>query len=467
VISANTSGCTVKYVFAHEMGHLLTNNAYHSWDGNLAHGLGHCDAANLRRSLMADDTTTGCVGTTRLLQFSNPERTWLGLSAASGTTQENNANRVAVAAAGADWRSPTSQSAGYFYPMDAFRILDTRDGTGGVPTVATSPLVGGQTYQLSALAGPMPQGALHAALNVTVISQGAAGTISVRQDSAFSGPAVGAFGAGQVKAIGTVVQLGTYGTIFLQVSTSAHVVIDVVGYFGGSATSAMLPLATPVRACDTRTTGYLCAAGIVPNAQSRSIPITNLCPGTTSVSGAIVNLTAVSAGAAGFLQARRDTGSPAGAWSNVNFLPGEAASNLVFVPVVNQSFNVYAVGGADVLVDLLGCFSSSVSGKAFHSYSSGQQRLSQVLSGTTPADATGVTVAGQVALLSVRASGNTAPTFLQAYVGSPPMTSTLNLPGPDNSNMTVVPVSASGTVTVRRGHAGSVSVVVDQFGYFS
>jgi hypothetical protein len=469
-IWANQSGCTGVFVFSHEMGHIVTNNPYHSWDGNTTHGLGYCDSIAGMRSLMTDSTTTGCGSLTRMLRFSNPERLWPGTSGrASGTSTINNANRVAANGPGADWRSPPAVTAGFYQPLsDPLRILDSRDGTGG----RMNPLQANQAYQVSALAGSMPSGPRDVAINVTVLSQGAAGSLWVRADSAVGGGSpVGTFEAGEVKAIGTIVRMGEYGTIWIKSSADAHVVVDVMGYFGGSANSQMIPLATPSRVCDTRYSGYLCATGSVPSGGSRQVPLTNQCPGTTSVSAAIVNLTAISTGQAGFLQARRSSSSPAAAWSNVNFAAGAVTSNLVLVPVVNQAFDVYVIGGADLIVDLVGCFSSAVAGRAYYSYLAGVQRFGQVMSGEVVNSVTNVGIASGVAFVSVRGESNTGATFLQVYpssMSSPPATSVVNLLGTRNSSSTVVPVSASGTLTVRRGHpTGSSTVYVDQFGYFA
>ncbi|WP_063770747.1 hypothetical protein [Streptacidiphilus carbonis] len=201
----------------------------------------------------------------------------------------------------------------------------------------------------------------------------------------------------------------------------------------------------------------------------------------TGVGAVVLNVTATGATAADWMSVYPD-GQARPTVSNLNFGKGQVLANLVTVPVVNGSVDVYnAAGSVNVVADLVGYYTTASSGSTF--VSAGPTRVLDTRSGTGTAKkqlGAGSKISLQVAgvngapanvtavALNVTATGATQASWIAAYPdGQPlPQTSTVNFTaGRTTPNLAIVPV-VDGKVDFYNAN-GSVDVVADVTGYFT
>ena len=229
-------------------------------------------------------------------------------------------------------------------PVTPARLLDTRNGLGGRST----PLGEGDTYALSVVgAGGVPASGVSAVvLNITA-TQPSATTYLTAWPAGEAQPTASNLNLtrGATVANLATVKVGAGGKVNLfNQAGMTNVIVDVVGWYGapGATHTRFHPL-TPARVLDTRS----------GNGPGNGAP---LGPGKTldvaiggaggvpaaGVSGVVVNITAVSPNAGGWLTAW-PSGQPMPVASNLNFVPGSVVPNL-------------AVSTA-VIVDVVGWYS--------------------------------------------------------------------------------------------------------------
>ncbi len=246
--------------------------------------------------------------------------------------------------------------AGRYIGLDpARRALDTRESFGYVDA--------GQTLAVD-LTAYVPADASSVALNLTATECTAPGYLTAYPATSATVPRASSLNvnfAGETRAAAVIVPISTQnGRRLVNVFslTAAKVIVDVTGYFTG-ATSPVSDVGLfvpvdPVRILDTRDPGQI----------GRLWPgwtVEGLVPGAGAASGSIVtNLTAVFSRGAGFLSI-----SPARVpWpgtSNVNFTqPLQVVCNHAISPVTaGYGFQVFAEGGAHVLVDYMGYYTGT------------------------------------------------------------------------------------------------------------
>ncbi|MEV4481267.1 hypothetical protein [Micromonospora coxensis] len=237
-----------------------------------------------------------------------------------------------------------------FRAVTPLRVLDTR-GTG---STALAP----RTSRVLDLTGRVPSGTTAVALNVTVTKPTANGVLTVYPYDATSVPTASNlnFVAGQtIPNMVLVPVVNGRAMIYNASSGSTHVIVDLLGRYGADATDLLVPL-SPRRILDTRPAdpiGPTLRAGFQPSylgSAGGDVP-----PEPTAV---VANVTATGPTAAGVLTVHPNGAVPAVA-SNVNFVAGETAANLVMagvgegdqVAVWNDS-----PGYTDVIVDQAGYF---------------------------------------------------------------------------------------------------------------
>ncbi|MCA1684190.1 MAG: hypothetical protein LC708_03580, partial [Actinobacteria bacterium] len=119
---------------------------------------------------------------------------------------------------------------GNYGPVNPSRIVDTRDGTGGIsgPVVAGAPV----DIQVAGQGGVPASGASAVILNVTVTQPSVASTLTLfPTGGAQPGPVDMNFAAGENRGHLVVVKLGAGGKVTVSNQFgSAHVVIDVAGW---------------------------------------------------------------------------------------------------------------------------------------------------------------------------------------------------------------------------------------------
>lgn len=215
-------------------------------------------------------------------------------------------------------------------PTEPVRVLDTRDGTGGVPS-ARVPAGRWVELQVTGRHG-VPEDALAVTLNVTGTQ--VAGPTNVRvyptpeADRSDEVPTVSHLnlrpGRDQPNAV--VVRVGARGTIRLYTqSADVHLLADLTGYYSATGDHGFVPL-DPTRIADTR------AALGLPGALRPGVTSTLRVGGAAGVpatAGAVVlNVTAVAPDAVS--NVRVFPASPAGAVplvSTLNVVPGRDEPN--------------------------------------------------------------------------------------------------------------------------------------------
>ena len=122
-----------------------------------------------------------------------------------------------------------------FHTTSPCRVVDTRTASGmqGGPALAAG-ATGTRTFQVAGLCG-VPATASAVELNVTVVSPSTGGFLRIEGgDDSAAGTSALDFAAGAVRSNNAVARLGTAGDLAVTASMpsgTAHVVIDVTGYF--------------------------------------------------------------------------------------------------------------------------------------------------------------------------------------------------------------------------------------------
>jgi Spherulation-specific family 4 len=212
-----------------------------------------------------------------------------------------------------------------FHPVAPVRILDTRN--------APAAKVGSNTAQAVRVAGrsEVPiSGAKAVTLNVTIVDPQGAGFATVYPcDKAVPTASNVNFVAGQTIANLVTVPLAADGTVCIIPSSSAHVLADVAGWFGGPG-DLFLPR-SPERLLDTRN-----AIGATRGKHGVAAPLRLQVVSRTSRPGSpkavTLNVTAVDPDGPGFVTVYPcDITRPI--VSNLNYGQGQTIANLTTVPL--------------------------------------------------------------------------------------------------------------------------------------
>ncbi|MEV7278914.1 protease pro-enzyme activation domain-containing protein [Streptomyces sp. NPDC093111] len=245
---------------------------------------------------------------------------------------------------------------------------------------------------------------------------------------------------------------------------------------------------TPARVLDTR---YgIGRAGTTPVAANGTVKLKVSGVGgvpATGVTSVVMNVTAVSPSAPGFLIAY-PSGTTRPSSSNMNWLKGQIVPNLVTVPVGKDgTVSLYNAGGGTThfIADISGYFSTATGGGTY--LPTGPARILDTRygigrAGNTPVDGKGtvaLTVAGSggvpatgatSVVLNVTATAPKSTGHLIAYPGGAtrPTASNINwLTGQTRPNMVVLPIGPDGTVNLYNAGLGSVHFIADVFGYYT
>jgi uncharacterized protein YvpB len=252
---------------------------------------------------------------------------------------------------------------------------------------------------------------------------------------------------------------------------------------GSEAGSSYVPLA-PYRILDTRLSG-----DPVGNNSTENLTVTGIDSVPTAATAVVLNVTASDPTSPSYLTVFA-AGESTPNVSNLNFSSGETVANLTVVPVgVNGQVTIYnAAGTVAVIVDLEGYFEASSSSSTAGSYVAlNPARITDTRAGSgepnsgdplTPRGTLNVQVDGEggvpsagveAAALNVTVTDTTQYSYLTAFPGGGalPLASNLNWwPGDTVANRVIVPVGASGEVSIYNSQ-GDADVVVDVVGYFT
>jgi hypothetical protein len=221
-----------------------------------------------------------------------------------------------------------------------------------------------QEVSVAGAATGIPSDAEAVVLNLTA-SEGSAASFLTAYPYGSSKPTAANlnFGAGQVIGNRVTVPVGAKGAIDVyNNSGDVRIDVDLDGYYTGSATetgSGFVPLASPVRLVDTRTsTGGTTLA-------SDASEIFSFASDTSILADAIAvagNVTIVAGNAPGFLTVFPTTDTTPPLAADVNWAPNGIVPNFTVVPLNASSTELFNSNGApaNVVIDAFGYFGPAV-----------------------------------------------------------------------------------------------------------
>ncbi|MFF2568361.1 hypothetical protein [Streptomyces sp. NPDC058084] len=364
---------------------------------------------------------------------------------------------------------------------DPVRILDTRSGLGAHkgkvgPGGSISLQVTGQG-QVPATDGTA------VALNVTAVNPSASTFVTVHPYGTARPNASNLnVPAGRVVAGMIVVPVKDGKVTLYNHAGSVDLVADVTGYYTAGSGTLFEPL-KPTRIVDSRiglgvAKGRLEAGmlGWAPVLGHGGVP-------KTGVTAVVLQLTVTNPSAATFVSAYGTPYIGTYVQSHVQVAAGQTASNLVVVPLYDDSLALLnRFGAADVIADVVGYYRNDHLGSLFQPLApsrsldtraaigapkaklGGGKTLTLTVAGRNGVPATGATAV----VMNVTATNATNGTYVSVYPygTTRPNTSNLNVAaGQTVSNLVVVPV-VDGKVTLYN-HSGSVDLVADIQGFYA
>ena len=388
---------------------------------------------------------------------------------------------------------PGAPAATTYHPLSPVRLLDTRDGTGGL-SGPFSPHAA-RTFQVAGKAG-VPATATAITGNLTVTGQTSPGYL-------FIGPAATNdpsssnlnFPAGEDRANAVTAALAGDGTLSITYvaptpGSTAHVVLDISGYFSPDGTGATYVPVNPTRLLDTRDGTGGAATPLTPGAPRtfQVVGRAGIPAAATAVTG---NLTVTQQTAVGYLSiGPLPSASPTS--SSLNFPLNDDRANAAWTALgpdgsLSVTLSAVAAGAtAHVIFDVTGYFVPDSSGASyfplaptrildtragpgdlhgpFNSHSARTFRVSG--HAWIPATATAVTA-------NLTVTGQTRQGYLYAGPGpmDSPTSSNLNFPmNDDRANELAVALGSGGmlSITYAAPTTGPTAhVIVDVTGYFA
>jgi hypothetical protein len=356
------------------------------------------------------------------------------------------------------------------------RFLDTATSL-GLGTRPPGPVGAGQTVQAQLNtswgktgAPGVPVAATAVTVEITIVNPSADTSVTIfpTGDAAFDALTVDASaGSGTTTAL-TTVKVGLFGTVMMRnASGNANITLDVVGWWGPTAASTLVPATIP-----TRTTTAV-ATGGTPTAVQ--IAGTNGVP--ANATAVLATLTATTPPASGTVTAWGAGAAPS--VPALTFPTGETRANTILVPLdatgkVNLTASVAGVSATlDVTgwtVNATGSTATGVRHLSAHRVHDSRWVLGPLGPGTTrkvliagnasvPTDATSV-------LVRVTAIAPTGATALTVWPSGQPQPATSNVSGATGlrANLALVPIGADGTISVAN-LAGTSGVAIDVEGF--
>ena len=324
-----------------------------------------------------------------------------------------------------------------FFPLDSTRAASPVAAIKLTPDKALAlSIIGEQLTSPSGSVLGMPSNATAVALNVTVVTPSGSGYITVWPCGVPMPLASNLnFVSGDVVPNGVMASIGSEGSVCFYSSSETDLIVDIAGWFEGSAYTG----ATPTRLADTRdgTGGQL--GQLDPSnplvVQATGISATTAAGSATSIpstaSTVALNLTVVDPTAPGFITAY-PCDAPRPLASNVNYVAGQVVANGVIAPVsASGKVCLYSSVATDIIVDLAGWFpGDAFTGATPKRFVDTRDGTGAPVAKLTSSDQ--LSVAMQLALITV--NGNDAQIPLSATAVA--------------LNVTVVNPEAAGFVTV-------------------
>jgi hypothetical protein len=264
---------------------------------------------------------------------------------------------------------PPSDAAGLYTPVVPGRVLDTRDGTGGVSAAKLGP-GGTLSVKIAGQKNVPPTGVSAVVLNVTVTNPSSASYLTA-YPSGTSRPLASNlnFLPGQtipnrvIVKVGTDLATGSGSVTVYNALGKVDVIADVGGWFsdGTTASSGSTFIGvTPIRLLDTRDgTGTFYSA--IGQGQTINVMVAGRGPVPTMAAGpptaVVLNVTVTGGTAPSYLTAWPDgTSQPVA--SDLNYVAGQTVPNLVVVKVgANGKVDLFnAAGSVNIIADVVGWY---------------------------------------------------------------------------------------------------------------
>ncbi|MEP7202245.1 MAG: S8 family serine peptidase [Ilumatobacteraceae bacterium] len=370
------------------------------------------------------------------------------------------------------------------------RLLDTRKETlvGPAHLIGPHPQFAILDLPVSSTGG-IPSTATAVAVNVT--STDASSQFYVQVLPTLGG-SLGAFSTinvaapGQIRPNFAIVPIGQ-GSISIFIPTGGNIIVDAMGYFTPSASTAagrFVPI-NPRRALDTRPqqlgpvpAGWVAHRPTIGESVRVEVPPAIGLP-TTGVSALVVNVTATESVGPGFLQAH-PTGATRGQTSTVNYVATQNAATHAIVPLGSDgTISIFTSNSAHIVVDVMGYITDATSqisaAGRFVAITPARYYDSRIPPGAIHAGHSTVTIpfaglpAGTAAIsMNLTSDAAVGTGFVTAYPsdGSLPLTSSLNFTAATPvANAGLVKLSAGGSVNTYVNVA--THVIIDANGYFT
>ncbi|MDO8265950.1 MAG: hypothetical protein Q7T41_03335 [Candidatus Saccharibacteria bacterium] len=397
-------------------------------------------------------------------------------------------------------------AAGEYVALTPARIMDTRDGNGGYK----APISVNGTYSLL-VAGrggiPDVKGQTAVVLNVVAVGPTAAGSMTVWPSGTTKTTATTInYAAAQTIANQVTVPLGADGKVQISSTSSAHIVVDVAGYYSSETglRGGRYQSLNPARLVDTRN-GTGGRNTTLTGGTSMSIQINGVAGVPTSgATSVVVNLVPVSPTKSGYAT-MWPSGITMPTASSVNFETGKTLAKLVTVPIgADGKIQLYTHTTSHYVVDIAGYYSltdsvDSNTQAGRYKTSKSSYNVFDTVSGLAPYPMTGrrtaftaketVTVPVSSAcglpvtnvravVLNVTSTKSTAGGYLSIwpYGTAQPTTSVLNyMTGQTISNQVIAKVGTDGKINIYAHTPSHVVISIsgcfidkeDDYGVFS
>ncbi len=377
---------------------------------------------------------------------------------------------------------------GSYVALTPARLLETRLAYGGTGPVAANSSI---DVQVTGRGGVPASGVGAVLVNVAAVTPKSRGYLSMYPTGAAAPNASNVnFVAGQVVPNLVLAKVGTDGKVTIRNASTGptEVVADVAGYFlaGAVVDPGAVAAVEPVRLLDTRPS-YGGSGAVAANSTTVVTVLGRGGVPATGVSAVVVNITAVSPSAPGYLTAY-PTGTAVPNASTVNFAPGQVVPNLAFVKLgADGTFTIKngSPTSTNVAVDLAGyVLGGTVTGAGMYVPLTparvletryweggagpvpGNGGKNLTLTGVGGIPATGVS--GVVMNVAAAGSWEGFMTVYPADVATVPNASNINyVPGEFVADLVAVKTSAAGAVTLWNTSITFAEAVVDVSGYFT
>jgi hypothetical protein len=339
-----------------------------------------------------------------------------------------------------------------------YRLYDSRTASGVRAAGSVTEV------QVTGLGG-IPAGAETAMLNVTAVAPSDAGFMTVFPCGQVAPQASNLnFATGQTIPNAAVVKLDQFGRVCVFTSAAAGLLVDVNGYTPASSDITAL---NPYRLWDSRS-----KAGAAPAGSVAYIKVTGVGGVPTGAAAALLNVTAVSAAADGYMTVF-PCGTPLPDTSNLNYRAGQTIANTVLARIgVSGLVCVYTSAAAGLLVDVnasvpTGSALVAVDPFRLHDTRNGPGALAAgSITQVVVAGRGGVAASATTAVLNVTVISAQEPGFATVFPcgASLPQASNLNFNNGDTiPNAVVAKIGDGGAVCVYTSAAAGL--LVDVNGY--